>query len=247
MGDILEHQYLTVTQQYRIVLLHHHHHFQYLVIMSEKLEIFQKPIFDDNIVREAKHTYYTQTNSFSYNDETEIIINQQDLLIDFNNGYFYLECEFKLSNNVGEDGECTLSNNVGAHLFESITYELNGKEIDKVLEPGVLSTIRTYLCYTPDEAVTLGGAGWNPFGESIPMLHTDKTFTLRIPLKLLFSIIQDYNRVVTGKHKFRLMRARNDSNCYVTTDTKTAEINIQKLELKVKHIHLRDDKVTSIE
>lgn len=212
--------------------------------MSDKLNVFHKAAFDENIIKEQEHTYYTQTQSFGYNDEIEIIINQQDILIEFSTGYLYLECALKPKDEGDPPkGKCTLTNNAGAYLFETITYELNGKEIDKVRDPGTVSTIRALLCYSPHESVSLGGAGWIPTLDNAGISTynaADKTFSLRIPLGHLFSVFHDYRKIIMGKHKFRLVRARNDNNCYKSSGTSTASIDIQKIELKVKHIQPSD-------
>ncbi|XP_030767153.1 uncharacterized protein LOC115890929 [Sitophilus oryzae] len=212
--------------------------------MSDKLNIFQKAVFDEVVVKEQEHTYYPQTNSFGNNDEIEIIINQQDILVDFSSGYLYLECVFKpINEGEAPRGKCKLTNNVGAYLFESISYELNGKEIDKVRDPGLVTAMRGYLCYTSNEVTALEGAGWcnlEKKNSAIATYHTDNSFTLRIPLSHLFSVFHDYRRVLTGKHKFRLIRARTDDNCYESSGTSTATIEVQKIELKVKHVHPND-------
>ncbi|KAG5867920.1 hypothetical protein JTB14_019739 [Gonioctena quinquepunctata] len=55
----------------------------------------------------------------------------------------------------------TFANNAPAFFFDSISYYLNGKELDSVRNPGVVSTLRGYLCYTADDASHLHTAGWN--------------------------------------------------------------------------------------
>lgn len=213
--------------------------------MSEKLEIFKKGIFDNRIVGEQEHSYYPQTTSFGYNDDIEITINQQDLFIDFHNAYLYLECELKVIDGAGDpqtNGVCSLTNNAGAYLFDTISYELNGREIEKVRDPGTTSSLRGLLCYSSAETLTLQNAGWIADGsDSFPTYNdADKKFSLRVPLNFLFSVFHDYQRIITGKHKIRLVRARNDTNCYISTGTSTATIDIRRIELKVKHIQPND-------
>lgn len=57
------------------------------------------------------------------------------------------------------DGSVKFINNIGAFLFESISYELNGKEVDNVRDPGTVSTIRSYLCCSKEDSTRLVTAG----------------------------------------------------------------------------------------
>lgn len=199
---------------------------------SEELEIFTKPQFEEAIVREEVHTYRPNIASYDYSDEIEIVINQQDALIALYDAALYIELSFVPE---VEAKTCQLTNNFGAFLFESISYELNGIEVEKVREPGLVTTMKTYLCYNENEAKTLQVAGWN-FGE----IKIPRNIMLQLPLQYLFSIFTDYKKIIMGKHRLRLIRARNDNNCYISKDDKKASISIKNIELKVKHIYPND-------
>lgn len=212
--------------------------------VASKLNIFGEPAFDESIWREEDHTHHPQTTAFENNDEIEISINQQDALIDFHEGYLQLECVFEPVGEAaqGAGGVCTLSNNCGLFLFDRISYELNGHELEVVRDPGIATTLRALACYNPHEANALAVAGWNPTGVGIPTYNAaDRHFSLRIPLWFIFNLFNDYNHVLMGRHKIRLVRHRSDADCYTSTGTSRATIDIQKITLKVRHVYPNDE------
>ncbi|CAG9760692.1 unnamed protein product [Ceutorhynchus assimilis] len=139
----------------------------------------------------------------------------------------------------------TSFNSSGVFLFESVAHELNGREIEKVRDPGLTSTVKSLLTLNEYESKTLNTAGWNWFGGTLPSFvkttDNDGTFNLLIPLHNLFGVFADYENVIMGKQKIKLVRARNDENCYITeTGEKKAAITISSIELKVKYVYLND-------
>ena len=207
------------------------------------LNIFENPQFDESIKGEQIHTYHPQTKSFDYNDTVDILIYQQDVFMDMSEAYLVIEGVFEQQS--GGDGVCTLTNNPVPFMFSDITYELYAKEIEKIREPGIVSTIRGFLTYNTDQSRTLSIAGWNPFGDKA-VVNANGRFSFNVPLKFLFSIFMDYKKLILGKHLIRLTRSLNDDNCYVcqkqdgTPGTKKARITITNIELKVKHVFPSD-------
>ncbi|CAG9817177.1 unnamed protein product [Phaedon cochleariae] len=148
-------------------------------------------------------------------------------------------------------GTGTLTHNAGAYLSDSCTYELCNKELDTVRYPGITSTVRGYLCYTPEDSRHLAIAGWNY--PNAPILNTDGTFSMNIPLKHLFSIFNDHQVATWGKQSIRLVRARNDANSVKVVERANtalpgspqtqsiAKITIESINLKVPHLTPNDD------
>lgn len=203
--------------------------------------LLEPPRFDVAISKQELHTYHPQTRSFGYNDTVEINIHQQDILMDFSESSLLIEGA--LVSEAAGDGTCKLTSNAGAFIFSDITYELNGKVIEKVREPGYVSTIRALLCYNQNESEALRMAGWSL--EKPLFINTDNTFSMHIPLSFLFSLFKDYKLPIMGKHVFRLTRAVNDNNCYVCESveagrppTKKASIVLNNVCMKIKQIHL---------
>ncbi|KAJ8977252.1 hypothetical protein NQ317_007429 [Molorchus minor] len=179
--------------------------------MLEELQIFQDPEFDDSIIREEIRTYHPFVKSFANNDEIEIVIYQQDALLLMSEAALVIEGTLVKTN--GSTGDIQFTTNCGAYLFDSITYELNGKEVDKVRDPGTVSTIRGYLCYNKNDE-TLNAAGWN---------YPESQLVTYDPLKSTFFL------------------ARNDRNCFqVSKDDTDGMLTITNIELKVKHVFLND-------
>lgn len=212
--------------------------------MLEELQLFQDPHFDDSIVREEIRTYYPFVKSFENNDEIEIVVYQQDALLLMHEAAISIEGTLvKTAATAGGTSTGTLefTNNAGAYLFDSISYELNGKELDKIRDPGTVSTIKALLCYDRNDE-TLNAAGWNyPEGQLVTYDSTKSTFFLRIPLRHLFGLFHDYKKLIFGKHILRLTRARNDNNCFIVSANDTAGVlKITNIELKVKHVFLND-------
>lgn len=143
-------------------------------------------------------------------------------------------------------GACNLANNGAAFFFDSVTYELNGKEVETVRDPGIVSAIRSYLCYSPNEEKYMMTSSWNYPKDNATILNDDGSFTVRVPLKHLFGLFNDYQYAICGKQTIRLIRARNDNNCLIlkqTPNTPTelvAQLKITNIELKVKHIQPND-------
>lgn len=206
---------------------------------NQVFNIFQKPNFDDSIRKVETRTYYPYVRSFGYNDIVEITVNQADCWFLMSESSIDIKGKIEKTNN--ENGEILLAPNAGAFLFDSITFEQCGKEVDSVRDPGRVSTIRGYLCYDPVTTKDLVIAGWNY--PTYPVINSeDKSFRMIIPLKHMLSIFNDYNMVMCGKQTIRLVRSRSDNDCLIIKDNKTtAKIIIESIELKVKHIFPNDD------
>ncbi|XP_030760009.1 uncharacterized protein LOC115885290 [Sitophilus oryzae] len=163
--------------------------------------------------------------------------------MDISQAELYIEAKFleEVSAAV-KTGKCSLTNNVGAFLFESITYELNGKVIDKVRDPGLISTVKSLLCLNQNESTALDVAGWNwPNGTVKSYEPQTDNFSLLIPLNFLLNVFSDYTSAIMGTQKLKLVRAKKDDNCYVNSEgNKKADITILNIELRVKHIYPND-------
>lgn len=209
--------------------------------MSTTLALFTDPKYDNSIVRQEIHTYHPHTKSFDSNDSIEISINQQDTFVNFSESALKLEGIF--TPGADGNGDCSMTNNAGLALFSEISFELNGVLIERVRDPGVTTCIRAMLAYNTDESRALYTAGWNPFRH---LKTNNNRFCFWIPLSFIFSVFYDYRKVLIGRHVFRLTRAIDDSNCYIskTADeafgTKKATITLTNIEIKAMHVYPND-------
>lgn len=205
-------------------------------------DVHRTPTFDESIQRLEQRTYYPFVKSFLNNDIVEITINQGDAWLLMFDAALYIKG--KMTQTAGT-GECSFANNGGAFLFDSISYELNGKELETVRNPGIVSAIRTYLCHSPNDEKFLITAGWAGPTNKLKT-NFNGTFNLRIPLKYLFGIFNDYQLATCGKQTIRLIRARNDNNALFLEPSGdgaanfAVEISISDIVLKVKHIQPSD-------
>lgn len=209
-------------------------------LTPQVFDVYRSPVIDESIQRLETRTYYPYVKSFMNNDIVEITINQGDAWLLMYDAALFIKG--KIEKKSGE-GSYDLVNNGAAFFFDSISYELNGKELDSVRDPGIVSSIRAYLCYAPDDEKHLLTSSWLFPGKS-SVVNTDGTFCVRVPLKHLFGIFNDYEYAICGKQTIRLTRARNDNNCLLLQPTSntdlTAEVTITNIELKVKHIQPND-------
>lgn len=208
----------------------------------EKLEIFEGLNFQEEITKQEYHIYYPRTSNFNLNDEVRISIRHEDVYTLPSESYIYIEGKFNASNE--GDGDCILTSNAYAFMFEQIRYEINGVEIDRCNKPGITTTLKALASYNDNESKLLQMAGWNPFKNVQPTLSANK-FNACIPLKFLMGMFEDYNRIVINvNQELILVRSRTDDNCYKNIEqngTKKASIEIEKIEWHVPHVSVNDD------
>lgn len=209
--------------------------------MAEKLSIFDGVNFEEVITKEQYHTYYPRTSHFNLNDEVRIQIQNQDIYTLPSESYIYIEGKFSQGDGTGQ---CVLTNNAYAFLFDNIRYELNGVEIDRCLKPGITSTMKTYISSNTNESRALEMAGWCPSSEGQPTYSAEQ-FNACIPLKFLLGFAEDYKKIImNASQELILTRSKTDDNCYKNKDengTKKASITIEKIEWHVPHIWVNDE------
>lgn len=213
--------------------------------MAEKLSLFEGVSVDEAIIKQQYHTYYPRTNNFNFNDEIRISINHMDAYLLPSKSHLYIEGEFEQVKIGAGVGDCKLTNNAYAFLFEQIRYELNGVEIDRCIKPGITSTMKAYVSLNDNESRSLEMAGWCPFENVQPTLSSTNKFGVYIPLQFIFGFAEDYNKIImNASHELILVRSKTDDNCYKTTPatgTNKGKITIDKIEWHVPHVSVNDE------
>lgn len=210
--------------------------------LDQIFDIYRKPQFSETIQKVDYRTYYPYVKSFNNSDVIEISINQRDSWLLMHDAALLIDGKLEITKG---DGEAALINNFGAFLFDRISYEINGKEIDGIRDPGIVSTIKGYLNYSSDDSNHLGIAGWNyPAQPIVSTIAKISTFNIRIPLHHLFGIFNDYQLAQFGKQTIRLVRARNDSDCQIITEKTAAAAGTTKAKLTVENISLKVQVIT---
>lgn len=206
---------------------------------SEKIEVFTEPIFENSIISLQEHTYKPYGSpTFKNSDEIRIPVHFQDIILDVSESYIYLEGTFK-SKDVTK--KCYLSNNALAFLFDEIRYEMGGEQVAIVRKPGITTTLKTVASFGMQQNNSLMVCGWG-LNESNQALvdGTSHVFSGKLPLKYLMGFAEDYTKgIFNVKQELILIMARNFTNCYV--GEVEADINIDKIEWKIRHI-IPDDR-----
>lgn len=201
---------------------------------SEKLEIFDEPIFDNSLVSLHEHTYKPYGSpSYKNSDEIRIPVHFQDLILDIANSYIYIEGKFTPTDGTKS---CYLSNNALAFLFEEIRYEMGGEQVAVVRKPGITSTLKTMASFGEHQAKALLPCGWGLSATKQDILDTNShMFSGKLPLKYLMGFAEDYTKgILNVKQELILIIARTYRNCYI--GEVDANIEISKIEWKIRHI-----------
>lgn len=206
--------------------------------MSEVLNILQKPIYDESIIKKEYHSYTSYLQSFKNNDEIRISIQNQDLYVLPSDSYIYIEGFVTLENGT-ISRNIKLKNNCVAFLFDEIRYEMNGIEVDRTRYLGITSSLKNYVSLNNNESKMLKNAGW--FANSEFELENGY-FNFCVPLKMLLGFAEDFNKIIlNSKHELILLRSKSDQDAFFSTDAKEKiQLNIINITWKIPHIQLAD-------
>lgn len=207
--------------------------------MEGSIDIFEPVSFDDIITKYEHHTYQPRSNNFLNNDEIRILINQQDLLTYPCESYIRITGKVLDGVKTGDTVTFpTINRNGFNFLFDEIRYEINGVEIDKVRDVGIVSTIKGYLLL-PQNDSTFSIAGWEGTSH-LPEYKKDGTFFIHVPLNFLLGFAADYRKIVTSaKQELILLRARSDKDIY--TSTQDHKIQLETVEWHMPHVQINDE------
>ncbi|XP_018565376.1 uncharacterized protein LOC108906560 [Anoplophora glabripennis] len=211
---------------------------------SGKLDIFDEPLFDNSLVSLHEHTYKPYGSPYYRNsDEIRIPIHFQDLILDIAESYIYIEGKFTPSE---ANKVCYLSNNALAFLFDEIRYEMGGEQVTVIRKPGITTTMKTMVSWGATHLKTLLSYGWGLTQEDQDLLDTTShVFSGKLPLKYLMGFAEDYTRgVLNAKQELILIIARSFKNCYL--GEVDADLEINKIEWKIRHIVPEDKQVEAV-
>lgn len=210
--------------------------------MSSIIDVLEKPISDENIIKKDYHTYTPYLQSYNNNDEIRISIQNQDLYVLPCESFIYVEGFIKdVKNNklVQTASNFKLKNNFVAYLFDEIRYELNGIEIDHTRHLGTCTTIKNLISLSTTDSNAMENAAWNKL-DDIDVING--YFNFYVPLKMLLGFAEDYNKIIlNGKHELILLRNKNDSDLvYSTVTTEETQLTISNISWRIPHVQLSD-------
>ncbi|XP_065370893.1 uncharacterized protein LOC135963070 [Calliphora vicina] len=207
--------------------------------MTDIINVLEKPMMDERIIKKDYHTYTPYIQSFNNNDEIRISIQNQDLYVLPSESFLYIEGTVLDATSGLKSKNFKLKNNFVPNLFEEIRYELNGVEIDRTRHLGVSSTIKNYLSLNDSESIMMGNASWS-YDKDIDV--GEGFFNFYVPLKSLLGFAEDYNKIMLNcKHELILLRTKNDDNIVNSNQTtEKPKITIQNISWRIPHVKLSD-------
>ncbi|XP_065361923.1 uncharacterized protein LOC135955501 [Calliphora vicina] len=210
--------------------------------MSSILDVLEKPLSDEDIIKKDYHTYTPYLQSYNNNDEIRISIQNQDLYVLPGESFIYVEGFVKDATNtklVPSSSNFKLRNNFVAYLFDEIRYELNGIEIDHTRHLGISSTIKNLVSLSPTDSNGMLNAAWNKI-DDVDLVNG--YFNFYVPLKILLGFAEDYNKIIlNGKHELILLRNKNDADLvYSSVSTEKGKMTISNISWRIPHVQLSD-------
>lgn len=202
------------------------------------LDVTGKSQFDDSIVKITNHSYVPHnTLTINNSDEIRISINNQDLLTLPSRSYLYIKGEIE-NHDKGH-----LINNAFAFLFDEIRYEVAGKEIDIIRNPGISTLMKSICSFNKSMVTKLTNAAFDT-DENLKKFHKNGKFSACIPMDLMLGVFEDFNKVLVNvKQELILKRSKNDLNCIFTTEAapttgvdKVPKITLQSVQWIMPHV-----------
>ncbi|GBP03669.1 hypothetical protein EVAR_67679_1 [Eumeta japonica] len=207
--------------------------------MSSIINVLEKPLSDENIIKKDYHTYIPYLQSYNNNDEIRISIQNQDLYVLPGESYLYVEGFVADEKTLKPTSNFKLRNNFVAYLFDEIRYELNGTEIDHTRYLGATSTIKNFVSLSPTESIVMKNAGWNKIYD---VNLENGYFNFYVPLKMLLGFAEDYNKIIlNSKHELILLRNKNDEGLVLSDNsTEKAKLVVSLISWRIPHVQLSD-------
>lgn len=219
------------------------------------LDVAAGYVDDCRITQIEYHSFLPySTSALSNNDEVRIALHNTESYTLPCESYIYVEGS--IVKPAGLTGNINFINNGLAFLFSEMRYEINGAQIQKLLNPGITTTLKGYCSYSKSEINSKHNSTWGSDPGKIDHEFVDSdSFNGCIELKDLFGFCEDYKRLLINCNQQLIMyRASLDINAiklYKTnkepeTDTamllkmKDVKINITKILWRVPVVRVGD-------
>lgn len=211
---------------------------------ADLLNVKQRIVIDDSINNVEYHSYQSYTpGPLNYNDECRIVIQQQELITAPNQSYLQIQGKFTKHGSVDLVTKCKLVNNFIAFLFEEVRYELGGVLIDRVKNPGITTSMKSYASFSPSKTHSLTHSSWDPTDSYADFNKATGTFDICWPLSSIFGFAEDYKKVLLNvRQELVLIRSGDDLSAMVeATGVEKGQITINKIVWKMPHYTLSDE------
>lgn len=203
------------------------------------LQITDLPQFDNSIESYEIHTYNPYNNSFKENDEIRIPIHQQDIYVLPCASFIHIEGKATIfgKDNKPINTSIEFTNNAMMFLFQDIRYEINGVEIDRIKNPGITTTIKSFISMNTGQSKVAAIWGWNMNGFK----SNDGSFSLIIPLNKIMGFAEDYDKIIMNcKHELVLNRSNSNLNSVKLDDANNIQLDIERIQWRVPHVKVSD-------
>ncbi|XP_025834836.1 uncharacterized protein LOC112905851 isoform X1 [Agrilus planipennis] len=221
-------------------------------MVAEILNVTEKAVFDNAIINADKHTHQPYANStFKNNDTIRIPIENEDVYTLPCGSFLYIEGRL-----LKKDGtvptNTTFINNGILYLFDEIRYELGGKVIDRVRNPGMTTTMKGYASYNENESKRLINSGWLPPAlgavkgvalHTRNLIDTNGYFNVCIPLRMILGFGEDFRKIILNiRQELVLVRSSTDNNALFCSATPAEEVDVHLDQIcwKIPHVSVAD-------
>lgn len=203
--------------------------------MSDILNIGGAIRVDESITSIQNHTYNPYVQSFNYNDEIRIPIQQQDLFLLISDSYITVEITPNLSLAPNEQPAVLVNFHLG-FLFDEIRYELNGVEVDRNKNVGMTTLMKAYTSFSDENVDYLTTCSFTKFAT----LDVSSKYRFQIPLRFIMGFAEDYNKIMlNAKHELILIRSRTDINALYGA-AENLKLAITKIGWTIPHVQVSD-------
>lgn len=191
------------------------------------------------------------TSALSNNDEVRIALHNTESYTLPCESYIYIEGEVNKPEEM--TGDVRFINNGLAFLFSEMKYEINGIQIQKLVNPGITTTLKGYCSYNNSNINNRCNAAWdNNFKNTNPDFIESGKFNGCINLSDLFGFCEDYKRVLINCNQQLVMnRSPLDINAIKifkndvlheaeASKLKDVKLNISKIVWKMPIVRVSD-------
>jgi len=221
--------------------------------------ITEKPGIDQSIEKYEYHSYEPITGTdLNRPGEIRLNIETQDLFTHPSKSYLVFDGKSVKNADDAEYANAdviTLTNNAMMHLFNNITYQLSGQEIESLFLPGQATTMLELLKF-PDDFQKSTGLNHLWFNNSGATTHLQNyarfgvrqryiiqtpdpngTFSFSVPLKHTFGFCDDYEKVVCGfKHQVTHVRKGCNDAIFRNNAPDAGKVVLSKLSWYMPHV-----------
>jgi hypothetical protein len=207
------------------------------------LNVREKIYRDDSIIHSEFIRVTPYTNSYDNSAEIRLAINQKDLNLSLSDSFLLFHVSLTKEDGtffVSADKKPVIVNNGILHSLESVSLEINNREIDSSRNVGVSSTLKGLASFSPDQMPTLENASWT---KDLKLNEYNGMVSYAVPLKFFLGFCEDYKKIISHSScELILYRNRDDKSIVVIPDaTVKYKFTIIRIEWYVKSLVLSVD------